>query len=63
MTIRYQTMIATKKRTARRNKIDAGKVMALTNAGWSAAKIADEMGINTQAVYDARHRLKKEGKL
>lgn len=46
-----------------RSKIDAGKVMALTKAGWSAAKIADEMGLNTQAVYDTRYRLKKEGKL
>lgn len=46
-----------------RNRIDHGKVMALTKAGWSAAQIADEMGLNVQAVYDARCRLKKEGKL
>ncbi|MBD5461492.1 MAG: helix-turn-helix domain-containing protein [Lachnospiraceae bacterium] len=46
-----------------RSKIDAGKVMALTKAGWSAPKIADEMGISVQAVYDARYRLKKEGNL
>lgn len=44
-------------------KIDTGKVMALTKAGWSAAQIADDMGISTQAVYDARYRLKKEGNL
>lgn len=46
-----------------RNRIDHGKVMALTKTGWSAAQIADEMGLNVQAVYDARCRLKKEGKL
>ncbi len=50
-----------KQEKSRRNKIDTGKVMALTNAGWSAAKIADEMGISTQAVYDVRYRSKKEG--
>ena len=41
-----------------RSKLDIGKIMALTKAGWSAAKIADEMGISTQAVYDARWRNK-----
>ena len=46
-----------------RSRIDAGKVMALTKAGWSAAQIAYEMRISTQAVYDARYRLKKEGRL
>lgn len=46
-----------------RKKIDMGKVMALTKAGWSAAKITDETGISVQGVYDARYRLKKEGKL
>lgn len=52
-----------KKEKSGRNKIDKGKVMALTKAGWSAAQIADEMGIEIQAVYDARYRLKKEGNL
>ena len=46
-----------------RAKIDTCKVMALTKAGWSAAKIAEEIGIGVQAVYDARYRLKKEGNL
>ncbi len=46
-----------------KSKIDTGKIMALTKAGWSAAQIADEMKINTQAVYDARYRMKKEGRL
>lgn len=44
-------------------KLDTGKIMALTKAGWSAAQIADEMGINIQAVYDVRYRAKnKENK-
>lgn len=46
-----------------KSKIDTGKIMALTKAGWSAAQIADEMKINSQAVYDARYRMKKEGRL
>ena len=46
-----------------RNRVDRGKVMALTNAGWTAAQIADEMGIEIQTVYDTRYRLKKEGNL
>lgn len=44
-----------------RSKLDIGKIMALTKAGWPAAQIADEMGISTQAVYDARWRSKNTG--
>lgn len=44
-------------------KIDHGKIMALTKAGWPAAQIADEMGLSIQAVYNSRHKLKKEGRL
>lgn len=54
---------SSKEEKSGRAKIDTGKVMALTKAGWSAAQIADEMGIGVQAVYDARYRLKKEGNL
>ena len=35
----------------KRRAIDKGKVMALHNAGWSAAKIADELQCSTQTVY------------
>ncbi len=52
-----------KEKPAGRQKLDTGKILALTKAGWSVKKIADEMGVNTQAIYDARYRLKKEGKL
>lgn len=44
-----------KKRAAR---VDAGKIRALHEAGWSAAKIADEMGVAAATVYC---HLKKQG--
>ena len=34
-----------------RPKVDRGKVKALHDAGWSPAKIADEMGCSYQIVY------------
>ena len=43
----------------KRTKLDIGKVMALKNAGWSAAKIADEMGTTAQNIYSAVHYHKK----
>lgn len=33
-------------------RVDTGKIKALKDAGWSAAKIADEMGVSVQAVYN-----------
>lgn len=39
--------------------IDIGKIMALKNAGWSVAKIADEMGMQPQAVSNAIYQQKK----
>lgn len=32
--------------------VDVGKLIALHNAGWSVAKIADELGISTRTVYN-----------
>lgn len=32
--------------------VDVGKLIALHNAGWSVAKIADELGISTSTVYN-----------
>lgn len=46
--------------TQKRLPVDKGKIQALTNAGWSAAKIADEMGISTGAVYNYRSMMRKE---
>lgn len=39
--------------------VDSGKIRALTNAGWSAAKIADEMGISVQTVYNYQKKEKQ----
>ena len=39
--------------------IDHGKIVALHEAGWSTAKIADEMGTTTVTV---RNHLKKEAR-
>ena len=46
-----------KEEKPKRKRIDQGKVLALAKAGWSAQKIADEMGCSVPAVYNA---LKKE---
>lgn len=43
-----------------RKRIDIGKIMALKNAGWSNVKIADEMGMNPQAVANAIYQHKKK---
>lgn len=43
----------------KRQRIDIGKIMALKNAGWSVAKIADEMGMQPQAVSNAIYQQKK----
>lgn len=37
-------------KTTKSGKIDRGKIMALHNAGWSQAKIADEMGCSCPRV-------------
>lgn len=46
----------------KRRAIDKGKVMALHNAGWSAAKIADELQCSTQTVYAIISKAKQEQK-
>lgn len=35
-----------------RKTVDVGKLIALHNAGWSVAKIADELGVSTRTVYN-----------
>ena len=32
--------------------VDVGKLIALHNAGWPVAKIADELGVSTRTVYN-----------
>ena len=49
-----------KPKQKRRKRIDIGKIMALKNAEWSNVKIADEMGVNPQAVANAIYQYKKK---
>ena len=49
----------TKKPPAKR-RVDYGKIMALKNAGWSNAKIADEMGMTQGAVATALSAYRKK---
>lgn len=37
----------------KRRRIDYGKIMALHDAGWNNAKIADEMGMSKASVATA----------
>lgn len=46
----------------KRKHIDIGKIMALKKAGWSIAKIADEMGMKPQSVSSAIYLYKKRTK-
>ncbi len=46
----------------KRNKLDYGKIMALHNAGWSNAKIADEMGTTPNTIAVAICNLKKRAR-
>ncbi len=43
-----------------RRRIDYGKIMALHNAGWNNAKIADEMGMTKAAVSTALSTYRKK---
>lgn len=43
-----------------RQKIDYGKIMALHNAGWNNAKIADEMDMTKESVAVAICNYKKK---
>ena len=48
------------KKTApkKRDNFDTGKMIACLRAGWSIAKVADELGVTDQTI---RNRMKKEG--
>lgn len=51
-----QQKAAAKQQT--KKTFDTGKMIALLKAGWSVAKIADEMGVSDQTI---RNRIKQEG--
>ena len=47
-----------KKAEPKREPFDIGKMKALYDRGWSAAMVADEMGVSVQTIYN---KAKKEG--
>ena len=48
----------TKPRNTKTKPFDTGKLKALLDGGWSVAKIADEMGVSVQTIYN---KMKTEG--
>ena len=42
----------------KKDNFDTGKMIACLRAGWSIAKVADELGVSVQTI---RNRMKKEG--
>ena len=50
-----------KKNPPKKKGVDTGKIKALSDAGWSKAKIADEMGISVKAVYYHLDKIKQQG--
>lgn len=49
---------AAAKKQQTKKTFDTGKKLALLKAGWSIAKIADEMGVSEPTIYN---HMKKEG--
>lgn len=50
----------TRKRPKKSERLDAGKVMALHQAGWDNEKIADEMDATERQIYQCiRYQIKK----
>ena len=50
-----------KRNPPKKKGVDTGKIKALSDAGWSKAKIADEMGISIKAVYYHLDKIKQQG--
>lgn len=46
-----------KKVSKKRSHVDTGKIGALRKAGWSVAKIADEMGVSQATIYNYLKKL------
>ena len=44
----------------KRKPFDTGKMVALLNAGWSVAKIADEMGVSEQTIRNHMKEVKND---
>ena len=48
----------TKPRNTKTKPFDTGKLKALLDGGWPVSKIADEMGVSVQTIYN---KMKTEG--
>lgn len=53
---------AAEKKHRKRVELDDGKILALRKAGWSLAKIADEMGVSQQTISNHLEAMKDTGK-
>lgn len=42
-------------------QLDMGKIVALSRAGWSVEKIADEMGVSGQTIRNRLNDMKRKG--
>ncbi len=51
------------KATGKKKPLDKGKIGALYKAGWSVAKITDEIGCHKSAVYNALAELRGKGEI
>lgn len=50
------------KKRGPKKALDVGKLVALHNAGWPAAKIADELRVTERTVYAHLQKMREEGK-
>ena len=50
-----------KKKRGPKKALDVGKLVALHNAGWPAAKIADELRVTERTVYAHLQKFREEG--
>lgn len=44
----------------KRPNLDMGKIMALKHAGWSVPKIADELGVSNQTIYNRLSKMEEK---
>ena len=49
------------KKRGPKKALDVGKLVALHNAGWPAAKIADELRVTERTVYAHLQKFREEG--
>ena len=58
-----RSQIHQRKKNAKKPNLDVGKMIACAKAGWSVAKIADELRCSEQTVRNRLKKAREEGKL